>query len=45
VPCFEGCLEEEDTKVDHAAAWMVAPYLAWTGFAGALNEEITRKNT
>jgi tryptophan-rich sensory protein len=31
-------------KVDKAAAWMVAPYLAWTGFAGALNGGIVAKN-
>ena len=33
----------EARKVDKAAAWMVAPYLGWTAFAGALNEEIVRK--
>ena len=25
-------------------AQMMAPYLAWTGFAGVLNEEIVRRN-
>lgn len=34
----------EARKVDPAATWMMAPYLGWTGFAGALNEEITRRN-
>lgn len=34
----------EARKVDPAAAWMMAPYLGWTGFAGALNEEIARRN-
>jgi tryptophan-rich sensory protein len=32
------------SKVDRSAAWMMAPYLAWVGFAGALNEEIVRLN-
>ena len=31
-------------KVDRAAAWMLAPYLAWVSFAGLLNEEIVRRN-
>lgn len=31
-------------KVDPGAAWMMAPYLAWVGFASALNEEIVRLN-
>lgn len=34
----------EARKVDPLAAWMVAPYLAWTGFASSLNEEIVRRN-
>jgi benzodiazapine receptor len=34
----------EARKVDRTAAWLIAPYLAWTGFAGALNEEIVRRN-
>lgn len=34
----------EARKVDPKAAWMVAPYLGWTAFASALNEEIVRKN-
>jgi benzodiazapine receptor len=32
------------SKVDRSAAWMMAPYLAWVGYAGALNEEIVRLN-
>jgi len=31
-------------KVDRGAAWMMVPYLAWVGFASALNEEIVRRN-
>jgi translocator protein len=31
-------------KVDRPAAIMMLPYLAWLGFAGALNEEIWRLN-
>lgn len=34
----------ESGKVDRTAAVMMAPYLAWTGFAGVLNEEIARLN-
>lgn len=30
--------------VDKVASGLMAPYLAWTGFAGALNEEIVRRN-
>ena len=30
--------------VDRPAAALMAPYLAWSGFAGALNEEIVRRN-
>jgi tryptophan-rich sensory protein len=33
----------EARKVDRAAAWLVAPYIGWTGFAGVLNEEIVRR--
>lgn len=33
------------SQVDRSAAWMMAPYLAWVGFAGALNEEIVRLNS
>ena len=32
------------SKVDKPAAALMAPYLAWTGFAGVLNEEIVRRN-
>jgi tryptophan-rich sensory protein len=31
-------------KVDKRAAWMMAPYLGWVSFAGALNADILRKN-
>ncbi|QSQ20663.1 tryptophan-rich sensory protein [Pyxidicoccus parkwayensis] len=31
-------------NVDRPAAWMVAPYLAWVGFANVLNAEIVRRN-
>ncbi len=34
----------EARKVDKSAAWMMAPYLAWLGFAGLLNEEVVRRN-
>ena len=34
----------EARKVDRAAAWMMAPYLAWLGFAGALNAGIIARN-
>jgi tryptophan-rich sensory protein len=30
--------------VDRGAAWMMAPYLGWLGFATLLNEEIVRRN-
>ncbi|MGZ3428454.1 MAG: tryptophan-rich sensory protein [Polyangia bacterium] len=31
-------------KLDRPAAWMMAPYAAWSGFATLLNEEIVRLN-
>jgi tryptophan-rich sensory protein len=31
-------------RVDRPAAWMMAPYLAWTGFATLLNADIARRN-
>lgn len=31
-------------EVDREAGWMMVPYLAWVGFAGALNREIVRRN-
>lgn len=31
-------------KLDPKAAWLVAPYLGWVGFAGVLNAEIVRRN-
>lgn len=35
---------DEAQQVDRGAALAVAPYLAWTGFATLLNEEIVRLN-
>lgn len=34
----------EARKVDPIAAWLIAPYLGWTAFAGLINEEIVRRN-
>lgn len=31
-------------KVDPLSGWMMAPYVAWTGFATVLNAEIVRRN-
>ncbi len=31
-------------RIDRPAAWMMTPYLGWTAFATALNEEIVRRN-
>ena len=31
-------------KVDRPAAWLMAPYLAWLGFAGYLNAGVVRRN-
>lgn len=31
-------------KVDRPAAWLMAPYLAWLGYAGWLNYGIVRRN-
>lgn len=31
-------------RVDRVAAWLLAPYLAWTSFAGALNAAIVMLN-
>ena len=31
-------------RIDKPAAWMMAPYLVWVAFAGALNAEIARRN-
>ncbi len=31
-------------KVDRPAAWLMAPYFGWVGFASLLNEEIVRRN-
>lgn len=35
---------DEAQQVDRGAALAIAPYLAWTGFAAVLNEEIVRLN-
>jgi tryptophan-rich sensory protein len=32
------------SKLDRVAAGLMAPYLAWVGFAGVLNAEIVRRN-
>lgn len=32
-------------QVDRAAAWLLAPYLAWVSFAAALNAALWRLNT
>jgi len=32
------------SKLDRAAGALMAPYLAWVGFAGVLNAEIVRRN-
>ena len=34
----------EAEKVDRPAAWLMAPYAGWVGFAGLLNAEIVRRN-
>lgn len=34
----------EAARVDKPAAWMMAPYLGWVAFAGAINAEIVRRN-
>jgi len=31
-------------RVDPGAAYLMTPYLSWVAFAGALNEEVIRKN-
>lgn len=31
-------------RVDRPAAWLVAPYLGWLGFAATLNADIVRRN-
>jgi tryptophan-rich sensory protein len=31
-------------RVDRAAAWLMAPYALWSGFAAVLNAEIVRRN-
>lgn len=39
-----GAYINEARKVDRPAAWMMAPYAAWSSFAALLNEEIVRLN-
>ena len=39
-----GGYTREAAQVDKPAAYMMAPYLGWVGFAGYLNEEVIRKN-
>jgi tryptophan-rich sensory protein len=39
-----GAYMNEARKVDPQAAWLMAPYAAWSLFATALNEEIVRRN-
>jgi translocator protein len=39
-----GAYVNEARKVDPQAAWMMAPYAAWSLFATALNGEIVRRN-
>lgn len=34
----------ESGRIDRTAAMLVTPYLGWTAFAAALNEEIVRSN-
>jgi len=31
-------------RIDRPAAWLMAPYLAWLGYAGWLNLGIVRRN-
>lgn len=40
-----GMYTAASARVDKPAAWMMAPYLAWVGFASALNAEIVRRNS
>ncbi len=39
-----GAYVNEARKIDPQAAWLMAPYAAWSLFATALNEEIVRRN-
>jgi benzodiazapine receptor len=32
------------SKVDRAAAWMIAPYVGWIGFAGSINAGVVALN-
>jgi len=39
-----GGYTREAARIDRPAAYLMAPYLGWVGFAGYLNEEVIRKN-
>lgn len=39
-----GAYAKAAERIDRPAAWMMTPYLGWTAFAAALNEEIVRRN-
>lgn len=39
-----GLLMQQWWKVDRRAVYLLAPYLAWTGFATYLTEEVGRRN-
>ena len=39
-----GAYAREAYKVDPPAAWLMAPYLAWLGYAGYLNAALVQKN-
>jgi translocator protein len=43
VPCI-AAYASTAARADRTAAWLVVPYLAWTGFALALNGAIVRRN-
>lgn len=39
-----GAYAQQARQIDRPAAWMMAPYLAWLGYAGAINAETIREN-
>lgn len=39
-----GGYAQQAAQVDKPAAYLMAPYIGWVGFAGFLNEEVIRKN-
>ena len=39
-----GAYVNEARKVDRPAAWMMAPYLGWLGYAGYLNASLVLAN-